>query len=155
MNNIAIARQLNHMTAVQLAEATGSNKQYIYMIENGIRNLGPNNVKIFTDVLDVEKAWLLGCPCTLPVYDPLGKVTIDTEIIRTEKIPDYGTLYLVHATETGDNFAVIIASGVQFTAADWQDPNQPMIAAEIADYKWMDVNGNDAVMIDGLPRSIA
>ena len=154
MNNITIARTLNHMTAVQLAEAAGSTKQYISALENGIRNLGPNNVKIFTDILGVDKAWLLGCPGILPVYDPLTKIIISTEIIRTEEIPDYGVLYLVHA-QTGDNFAVILASGVQFTAADWQDPNQPMIAAEIADYKWMDVNGNDAVMIDGLPRSIA
>lgn len=155
MNNITIARTLNHMTAVQLAEAAGSTKQYISALENGIRNLGPNNVKIFVDILGVDKAWLIGCPGVLPVYDPLEKKTVSTEIIRTEEIPDYGVLYLVHATQTGDNFAVILASGIQFAISDWQNPNQPMTAEEIADYKWMTNNGNDAVMIDGLPRSIA
>ena len=155
MNNITIARTLNHMTAVQLAEAAGSTKQYISALENGIRNLGPNNVKIFTDILGVDKAWLLGCPGILPVHDPNTNKDIITEIIHSEVVPDHGVLYVVHAKDTGDNFTVIMKSNTQFTVTDWQSPYQPMTAAEIADYKWMDVNGNDAVMIDGLPRSIA
>lgn len=155
MNNISIARCLNHMAPVQLAEAVGMARQYIHSLENGEKKLGPNKVLEFAEVLGVDPAWLLGHPAILPVHDPLKNRTIITEIIHSEVIPDYGVMYVVHSKQTRDSFAVIMSPCTQFTVTDWQSYWQPMTAAEIADYKWMDVNGNDAVMIDGLPRSIA
>ena len=148
MNNIPIARTLNHMTAAQLADATKTTRQYIHALENGIRNLGPNNVKMFVDVLGVDKAWLLGCPGILPVHDPDTNKDIITEIIHSEVVPDHGVLYVVHAKDTGDNFTVIMRSNTQFTVTDWQSPYQPMTAAEITDYTWMDIDGNTVVIPD-------
>lgn len=148
MNNITIARTLNHMTAAQLADATKTTRQYIHALENGIRNLGPNNVKMFVDVLGVDKAWLLGCPGILPVHDPDTNKDIITEIIHSEVVPDHGVLYVVHAKDTGDNFTVIMRSNTQFTVTDWQSPYQPMTAAEITDYTWMDIDGNTVVIPD-------
>lgn len=148
MNNITIARTLNHMTAAQLADATKTTRQYIHALENGIRNLGPNNVKMFVDVLGVDKAWLLGCPGILPVHDPDTNKDIITEIIHSEVVPAHGVLYVVHAKDTGDNFTVIMKSNTQFTVTDWQSPYQPMTAAEITDYTWMDIDGNTVVIPD-------
>lgn len=148
MNNITIARTLNHMTAAQLADATKTTRQYIHALGNGIRNLGPNNVKIFVDVLGVDKAWLLGCPGILPVHDPDTNKDIITEIIHSEVVPAHGVLYVVHAKDTGDNFTVIMKSNTQFTVTDWQSPYQPMTAAEITDYTWMDIDGNTVVIPD-------
>ena len=148
MNNITIARTLNHMTAAQLADATKTTRQYIHALGNGIRNLGPNNVKMFVDVLGVDKAWLLGCPGILPVHDPDTNKDIITEIIHSEVVPDHGVLYVVHAKDTGDNFTVIMRSNTQFTVTDWQSPYQPMTAAEITDYTWMDIDGNTVVIPD-------
>ena len=152
MTNFAIARKLSGITSAGLAEQTGSSRAYISQLESGVRNLGRSNLEQFAALLNADPAWLLGQPSTLPVTDPQSGSTCFCQIIHSVEIPDYGMLYLVHYPETGDDFGVILADGVQFTVTDWQSMPQPRSIEEIAEFEWMDATGREAVMLEGLPR---
>lgn len=154
MINLTIARTIRHMTPADLAEKIGASRQYISQLESGTRNLGPANAETFAALLNVEKAWLLGCPSVLPVYDPIEHLTVCGEIIHAREIAGYGVFYLVYLPDTGDVMPVINARGMQYTLTDWQAADMPRNVVEVADYKWMDATGTDAVMVDGLQRFI-
>ena len=154
MTNFAIARILSRMSVSALADAAGVSRSYISQLENGQRKLGKNNVQPFADLLGADRAWLLDCPDSLPVFDPIDRAMYACQIIRTVKLPDYGMLYLVHLPETGDSFAVILSHGVMFTVSDWQSADQPKCYEDIANYRWIDASGKDALMADGLPMAL-
>ena len=74
-------------------------------------------------------------------------------VISCETIEGYGALYLVEHPEVGP-LSVILADGVQFTPSDWQG-EQCASADDAAEFAWVDARGNDAIMLDGLPRIMA
>lgn len=57
------------------------------------------------------------------------------------------------ATTVGEVAAIRYADGTTFTSGDW-DWSQPDMTddGDIADAWWVDADGRDAVMLDGLPR---
>ena len=74
-------------------------------------------------------------------------------VISCETIEGYGALYLVEHPVVGP-LPVILADGVQFTPSDWQG-ELCASAEDAAGFAWVDARGNDAVMLDGLPRIMA
>ena len=153
MTNFEIAARFAGLNGKELAERLGVSTQYISQLMTGKRSLGPNNVQLLATTLDVDPAWLLGVPQTLPLIDPLTGDVFSAGIIRTEHIADYGTLYHVHLRETGDIVPVILSAGIQLTPTDWTALTVRRVA-DIAECTWMGPGGRDAVMLDGLPRVI-
>lgn len=153
MNNIRIALNMRGMTAAELADRAGVAPPRISEWERGARIPGADAAAKLSSVLDVDEAWIRGTAQSAPLYDPFGKVTFACPIIRTEELPGgAGVLYHVYLPEGGDVVALLMRDGTQFTPTDWESwPAQPGNAAEIADCRWMDARGMDAVMMGGLP----
>lgn len=151
MTNFETAARLAGLNGKQIAERLGVSTAYISQLMTGKRNLGPNNVQLLADLLDVDQAWLLGVPQTLPLIDPLTGDVFSAGIIRSEDIPEYGTLYHVYLSETGDIVPVILSAGMQLTPTDWTSLTVHSVA-DIPDGTWMGPGGLDAIMLDGLPR---
>lgn len=152
-SHIAVARSFRGLTQSQLAERAGFSRQQMTNWESGFRTPNRANAEALASALDVDLAWVMGCPQALAVRDfRLGK-DIPCCIVRTEAIEGYGTLYHVYSAGAKGVFAVILADGVQMTTTDWQNPGaQPSTAVEIVDCNWMDARGCDCVMLSGLPR---
>lgn len=154
MNNFAIARKfLSRLTGAEIAEKMAVTPAFVSQLETGKRAVTRQSVQRIAEILDVSPAWLLEVPELLPVSDPLSGENWTLPIMRAEEIPGYGILYHVWIEDAALAVPVIIASGIQFTPADWQAPI-PQNAAEIAEHAWIDPHGNDAIMLDGLPRVI-
>lgn len=153
MSNFTVARkQFARMTGAEVARQTGTTAAYISQLDHGYRRLGDSNIQTYAKLFDVSPSWLHDCPERMPLFDPMSDDVFTCEIIRSETIPDYGILYHVYFDETGDIVPVILASGIQFTPRNWQDIDFPRSAKEIPDIRWMDNRGNEAIMLDGLPR---
>lgn len=62
---------------------------------------------------------------------------------------------LLHVQHPSIGLVAVVAypSGEQFTPSDWQS-EQPLLARQIEQWQWVDENGRDAVMMDGLPRKV-
>lgn len=154
MNYFEIARRFAGLTGLQLAELLEVSPQQITNWGKGLRTPSRSNAVEIAGKLDVEPAWLLGVPDRLAVADPLeGGTVYSYPILRAEDIAGYGILYHVYNVETGDIVPVILGGGVQFTPTDWQTLGVRR-ASEIAEAAWMDARGADAVMVDGLPRTL-
>ena len=155
MTPIKTARQLRGLSQTELASRMGISPQALNQYESGTRNLGPKQLPIAAQALDVSDAYLSDCAQTLPVYDCISGRTHMAAIMREECIEDYGMLYLCDVPDVGP-ISVILSSGVQFTLSDWQGA-QVMSADQIADPpngRWVDGRGIDAIMLHGLPRII-
>ena len=50
--------------------------------------------------------------------------------------------------------AVGYESGELFVMRDWQQPSRPETVEEIADYDWCTIDWQDAIVFDGLPRTL-
>lgn len=154
MNNIRVALRMRGMKANELAERVGVAQPQLSGWERGVRVPGAEAAAKLAKVLDVDEAWIRGTAQSLPLYDPLGRVTFSCPIVRSEELPDdEGILYHVYLAETGDVVALLLYHGLQFTATDWTSLDaQPANAAEIADCKWMDARGEYAIMLNGMPH---
>lgn len=154
MNNIAIARRFRGMTAKALAEQIDVSFQQVGNWEQGLRNPNRTTAAEIARVLDVDAAWIMGCPQAMHLPDPLSGHLIPCSIMRCEEIYGYGMMYHLYLPDTGDIVAALHNVDVTFTTTDWQG-QQPQNASEIAGYHWMDLRGNSAIMMDGLPRILA
>ena len=154
MNNIAIARCLRGITIKALADRLGVTCQQVGNWECGFRNPKRSAAEQLADELDVDIAWIMDCPQPALIRDPLTGETYGCKIMRSEHIDGYGIMYHLYIDDTGDIVAQISAGCDILTTTDWQGL-QPQNAAEIAEYRWMDGRGNDAIMVDGLPRVFA
>ena len=155
MTPIKTARRLRGLSQTDLAARMGISPQSLNQYESGARSLGPKLLPAAAQALDVSEAYLSGCAQTLPVYDCMTGGTHMGAIMREERIPAYGTLYLCDVPDVGP-VSVILSAGIQFTLSDWQGA-QVMTAEEISDPPnghWVDAWGRDAVMLDGMPRMI-
>lgn len=153
MNTIACARRIRGITAKSLADQLGVTYQQVGNWEQGTRNPNRNTARQIADALDVDLAWIMGCPQPAMIHDPLTGQAHACQIMRSEQIDGYGTLYHMYIDATGDVVALIVADGLTFTPVDWQGA-QPQSASGIAECRWMDCRGNGAVMADGLPRAL-
>lgn len=150
------ARRLRGLTQTDLAARMGISPQSLNQYESGARSLGPKLLPAAAQALDVSEAYLSGCAQTLPLYDFATGGTHMSAIMREERIPAYGTLYLCDVPDVGP-VSVILSAGVQFTLSDWQGA-QVMTAEQIADPPhghWVDWRGLDAIMYKGLPCVLA
>ena len=153
MTPIRTARLMRGLSQTDLAARMGISPQSLSQYESGARSLGAKLLPAAAQALDLSEAYLSGCAQTLPVYDYATGGTHVSEIMREERIPAYGTLYLCDVPDVGP-VSVILAGGVQLTLSDWQGA-QVMTAAQIADPpngRWVDGRGEDAIMLGGLPR---
>lgn len=153
MNPITTARTIKSMTAAALAAAVNVSPSQLSQWESGYRTPSRDAAQRIADALDVDLAWIMGCPQSVSIWDPFGRQAIPAQLMRSQSIPGYGTLQHAYAGEIGSAVAMIISDGIVFTPADWQG-SQPADASEIADCRWMDARGADAIMLDGLPRAL-
>lgn len=154
MTNFEIACGFAGLSGRELAGRLGVTPQYVSQLMTGRRSLGPNNVQLLAQALDVDAAWLLGVAQRLPLVDGDAGTVFSCGIVRTEILEGYGALYHVYLDETGDVVPVILSGGIQLTPWDWQTLRVRQ-AADIAGERWRDARGAEAVMLDGLPRVIA
>lgn len=156
MSNIHLSRLFRHMSAIELAAAVNVSKQQMSNWETGLRIPSRANAEALATALDVDVAWIMDCPQTMALWDGNAGKAVPGEIMRSETVDGYGTLYHVYLTDFGDLVAVLVSlDGVVFTTCDWQTWDQPANASEIADYRWMDARLQEAIMLDGLPRVLA
>ena len=153
MNEIKTARSIRKMTQDQLANKLGMSKQQLYGLESGDRKPGPKVLPLLADALSVSPAYLRGEAESIPVVDFADGSVEMCKVISCETIEGYGALYLVEHPVVGP-LPVILADGVQFTPSDWQG-ELCASAEDAAGFAWVDARGNDAVMLDGLPRIMA
>ncbi len=156
MNNIRIAMKLRGRkeAASELVERLGVTPEQVSTWEQGENVPAADIAEKIAAVLDVDEAWIRGTAQSVPLYDPLEKVTFTCPIVRSEKLPDdTGMLYHVYLAETGDVVALLLFYGLQFTVTDWTDWwAQPKTVSDIPDCKWMDARGADAIMLNGMPH---
>lgn len=81
--------------------------------------------------------------------------TIDRTVRSVDAVGEPGAELRQVTIETDDEIELTIAvfwyeTGTYFTTIDWQG-QQPQEWDEIADYRWIDADGGDAIMFDGLP----
>ena len=50
--------------------------------------------------------------------------------------------------------AVGYESGELFVMRDWQEPFRPMTAQDIAEFDWCTTDWRDAIILNGLPRTL-
>lgn len=157
MTNFEIARLYTGMSAVELARLLEVSPQQLNGWLKGIRVPSRTNVEYMAAKMGVDAAWLLGVPQSVLVIDHETGEWLMLPIIHSEAIDGYGVLYIVWCEEIGTWIPVLQCpdSAVQFTPADWQSPYNPRRVEEIGDGRWVDHLGHDAVMIDGLPRTMA
>lgn len=153
MNKIKEAREMRKMTREQLAEMAGMSIQQLHGLERGDRNPGPKVLPLLADALNVSPAYLRGEAEAIPVVDFADGSVEMCPVISCETIDGYGALYLVEHPEVGP-LSVILADGVQFTPSDWQG-ELCASAEDAAGFAWVDAHGNDAIMLDDLPRVLA
>lgn len=152
MNAIKDLRMMRGMTQTELAARLGVSPQMLCNYERGSSRPGPKMLPALADALGVSAAYLRGDAQRLAVYDRTRGCTAALPIVAETVLDDYGVFYLVDHPEVGI-MAVILSDGVQFTLSDWQD-KQPMTIAEIAAKRWVDGQGCDAVMYQGLPFTV-
>lgn len=153
MTPLKTARMMRGLTQTALADALNVSAPTLCAYERGDRNLGAKLLPAAAAALGVSAAYLRGDAQRLAVRDFVTGEVYALPIISESVIDSYGVYYLVEVEEIGV-IAVILADGVQFTPADWQG-EQPMDTDEIADCRWVDAYGRDAIMMDGLPRVLA
>lgn len=150
MTPIKTARLMRRMTQSELAARMQILPQTLNNYESGTRSLGPKLLPAAAEALGVSTAYLRGDAQRLAVRDFITGEIVVCPIMSETVIDTYGMFYLVEHDQVGP-LAVILSDGVQFTKDDWQGA-QPMSRDEIADHRWVDPNGCDAIMMDGLPR---
>ena len=153
MTHLEIAHRFAGIKGKDLAEAVGVSPQQMTNWMTGIRMPGRAAAEKLAEVLDVDAEWVLGLGQKLALADPLEGKVFNCPIVRSESIDGYGALYHVYLDETGDVVPVILSGGVQLTPCDWQSLTVRS-AADIAGERWMDARGHDAIMLDGLPRTL-
>jgi hypothetical protein len=90
------------------------------------------------------------------VYDFSANKMVEVMELNRQTAGDASLVDVELRDENGGvRFAVIeYPDGVIFTPWDWQG-QQPKSPDEIEEYKWVDDKGNEAIMLNGLPRKLS
>ena len=138
--NFDTACRMRGVDTAALAAQLGTSAESLTEYRKGRRELGNKLLPAVASALDVSQAYLRGIADSLPVYDWAYGTSTLCPIMAAREI-EVGWM------------TVILADGIQFTPNDWQG-RQPLSVDEIDAVDWVDNTGRDAIMIDGLPRSI-
>lgn len=149
--NIEFCRALRGLSRQEVAERMGIGVQAFSLYENGQR-LGTTVMPRIAKALDVSEAFLRGVANRLAVKNPATGDNIALPIVAETDIDEYGAFYLLENVPTpGGVLAVILHGGRQFTPAVWGG-KQPLTLEEIPAYRWVNANGIESMIVDGLPE---
>ena len=146
-----ICRALRGLSRQEVAERMGIGVQAFSLYENGQR-LGTTVMPRIAKALDVSEAYLRGVANRLAVKNPATGDNIALPIVAETDIDEYGAFYLLESASTpGGVLAVILHGGKQFTPAVWGGKH-PLTLEEIPAWRWVNANGIESVIVDGLPE---
>lgn len=149
--NIEFCRALRGLSRQEVAERMGIGVQTFSLYENGQR-IGTTVMPRIAKALDVSEAYLRGIPNHLAVRNPGTGEDISLPIVAETDIDEYGAFYLLESAPTpGGVLAVILHGGKQFTPAVWGG-KQPLTLEEIPAWRWVNIHGLEAEIMDGLPE---
>ena len=149
--NIEFCRALRGLSRQEVAERMGIGVQTFSLYENGQR-IGATAMPRIAKALDVSEAYLRGVANRLAVKNPATGDNIALPIVAETDIDEYGAFYLLENAPTpGGVLAVILHSGKQFTPAVWGG-KQPLTLEEIPAWRWVNIHGIEAEIVDGLPK---
>lgn len=149
--NIEFCRALRGLSRQEVAERMGIGVQTFSLYENGQR-IGTTVMPRIAKALDVSEAYLRGVANRLAVKNPATGDNIALPIVAETEIEGYGAFYLLeHSPTPGGVLAVILHSGKQFTPAVWGG-KQPLTLEEIPAWRWVNANGIESMIVDGLPE---
>lgn len=149
--NIEFCRALRGLSRQEVADRMGIGVQTFSLYENGQR-LGTTVMPRIAKALDVSEAYLRGIPNRLAVRNPSTGENINLPIVAETDIDEYGAFYLLESASTpGGVLAVILHGGNQFTSAAW-GARQPLTLEEIPAWRWVNIHGIEAEIMDGLPE---
>ena len=149
--NIEFCRALRGLSRQEVAERMGIGVQTFSLYENGQR-VGTTVMPRIAKALGVSEAYLRGIPNHLTVRDFSNRRNLFLPIVVETEIEGYGAFYLLeYAPTPGGVLAVILHDGVQFTPVVWGQ-KQPLTLEEIPAWRWVNANGMEAMIVDGLPE---
>lgn len=149
--NIEFCRALRGLSRQEVAERMGIGVQTFSLYENGNR-IGTTVMPRIAKALDVSEAYLRGVANRLAVKNPATGDEITLPIVAETDIDEYGVFYLLESAPTpGGVLAVILHGGRQFTPAVWGG-KQPLTLEEIPAWRWVNANGVESMIVDGLPE---
>ena len=149
--NIEFCRALRGLSRQEVAERMGIGVQAFSLYENGQR-LGTTVMPRIAKALGVSEAYLRGIPNHLTVRDSSNRRNLFLPIVAETEIEGYGAFYLLeYAPTPGGVLAVILHDGVQFTPVVWGQ-KQPLTLEEIPAWRWVNANGVESMIVDGLPE---
>lgn len=149
--NIEFCRALRGLSRQEVADRMGIEVQTFSLYENGQR-IGTTVMPRIAKALDVSEAYLRGVANRLAVKNPVTGDKIALPIVAETEIEGYGAFYLLeYAPTPGGVLAVILHGGKQFTPAVWGG-KQPLTLEEIPAWRWVNIHGIEAEIVDGLPE---
>lgn len=149
--NIEFCRALRGLSRQEVAERMGVKAQMLSLYEGGKR-AGTTVMPRIAKALDVSEAYLRGIPNRLAVRNPSTGENISLPIVAETDIDEYGAFYLLESAPTPCGvLAVILHGGKQFTPAVWGG-KQPLTLEEIPAWRWVNIHGIEAEIVDGLPE---
>ena len=149
--NIEFCRALRGLSRQEVADRMGVKAQMFSLYEGGKR-VGTTVMPRIAKALGVSEAYLRGIPNHLTVRNPSTGENINLPIVAETDIDEYGAFYLLDSASTpGGVLAVILHGGKQFTPAVWGG-KQPLTLEEIPAWRWVNIHGIEAEIVDGLPE---
>lgn len=149
--NIEFCRALRGLSRQEVADRMGVKAQMFSLYEGGKR-AGSTVMPRIAKALDVSEAYLRGIPNRLSVRNFMIGEDVALPIVAETEIEDYGAFYLLeYASTPGGVLAVILHGGKQFTPAVWGG-KQPLTLEEIPAWRWVNIRGIEAEIVDGLPE---
>ena len=149
--NIEFCRALRGLSRQEVADRMGVKTQMFSLYEGGKR-LGTTVMPRIAKALGVSEAYLRGIPNRLAVRNPSTGENISLPIVAETEIEGYGAFYLLeHSPTPCGVLAVILHGGKQFTPAVWGG-KQPLTLEEIPAWRWVNANGVESMIVDGLPE---
>ena len=149
--NIEFCRALRGLSRQEVADRMGVKAQMFSLYEGG-RRAGTTVMPRIAKALDVSEAYLRGIPNHLTVRNFMVGEDVMLPIVAETEIEGYGAFYLLETASTpGGVLAVILHGGRQFAPAVWGG-KQPLTLEEIPAYRWVNANGIESMIVDGLPE---
>ena len=149
--NIEFCRALRGLSRQEVADRMGIVAQTFSLYENGNR-IGTTVMPRIAKALDVSETYLRGIPNHLTVRDFSNRRNLFLPIVAETEIEGYGAFYLLgYAPAPGGVLAVILHDGIQFTPVVWGQ-KQPLTLEEIPAWRWVNANGVESMIVDGLPE---
>ena len=149
--NIEFCRALRGLSRQEVADRMGVKAQMFSLYEGGKR-VGTTVMPRIAKALGVSEAYLRGIPNRLSVRNFMMGEDVFLPIVAETEIEGYGAFYLLeYAPTPGGVLAVILHGGKQFTPAVWGG-RQPLTLEEIPAWRWVNANGVESMIVDGLPE---